>query len=143
MRIILLKDVPKVGKRGEIRDIADGYALNFLIPRKLAEPATPKRVSAVQEQLARTAQQKEVNKEEQMRLVQELDGTRFEITVPANDKGHLYEKLTAPKLDALIPEVPLELFELEDPIKEVGEHAVRITAGEAHGTITVVVSSIT
>lgn len=141
MKVILLKDVPKVGKRGEIRDVTDGYAINFLIPRRMAEPATPKRISAIQEQLARTAQQDAASKEEHARLVKELDGKRFEIAVPANDKGHLYEKLTAPKLDALIPEVPLEMLALEEPIKDIGEHSVRISTGEASGTITVVISS--
>lgn len=137
MRVILLHDVPKFGKRGDVREVSDGYAVNFLIPRKLAETATPQRISALEEQRARMAQHDTENKEAMEELIKKMRGKRFEISVSANEKGRLYEKLTAAKLSALVPEIPIELMRLEEAITEIGERRIPIKFGDISGEVIV------
>ena len=134
MKIILLKDIPKVGKRYETKDISDGYALNMLIPKGLAIAATPdasKRISLEKEKLEGEAR---VRQELLLKNLTELDGVTITMIEKANDKGHLFAGIHKPEL---IPEiekqtrlqVDAEHIILDKPIKEVGKHEIEVKVG--------------
>ena len=94
MKVVFLKDVGGVGVRGAIKDVADGYALNFLIPRKLAEQATADKVARVQAEMKITAASEAERKAKGSAWAKELDGKSVVVVAKANEKGHLYKQLS-------------------------------------------------
>ena len=130
MRVILLQDVENLGKKYEIKEVKDGYARNFLIPKGLAKPAT-------KEALKWLETQKEIETkraEEELKKVQELasaiDGQEIIIPVKIGEEGQLFESITSQKISERLKELGFEIkksqIDLEEPIKELGEFPVKI-----------------
>jgi large subunit ribosomal protein L9 len=94
MEVILLKDVDKVGLRGEVVNVARGYARNFLLPRKLAEPATPARVAEVRKVEERRAQHEAKTFEDAQELVERLGAVELRFDVNAGPTGTLFGSVT-------------------------------------------------
>ena len=131
MKVILLRDVPNVGKAGTIQSVSDGFARNYLIPQRLAEPATPDRVAVAQARLA--AQRRRIERAEQALrdLAQHLEGFRVVIPARVGESGRLYGSITgrdiAERLSQLVGhEIDRRAVELEEPIRSLGEHRVPI-----------------
>ena len=130
MRIILLQDIENVGKKYEIKEVADGYARNFLIPKGLAKPAT-------EEALKWLETQKEIEAkkaEEELKKVQEkataIDGQEIIISVKIGEEGQLFESITSQKISEKLKEIGFEIkktqIDLIEPIKELGEYLIKI-----------------
>jgi large subunit ribosomal protein L9 len=145
MEVLLLKDVAQLGKAGDVKRVADGYARNFLIPRKLAVIATP---GAIRQ--AKLHRQAEVNRRAQalseaQALAQQLDGLSVSFKARAGETDRLYGSITnvniAEALEAKIGrEVDRRKIDLDEPLKELGTHAVTIRlAPGAEAKVTVVV----
>jgi len=131
MKVILLRDVPNVGKAGTIQSVSDGFARNYLIPQRLAEPATPDRVAVAQARLA--AQRRRIERAEQALrdLAQHLEGFRVVVPARVGESGRLYGSITgrdiAERLSQLVGhEIDRRAVELEEPIRSLGEHRVPI-----------------
>lgn len=137
MRVFLLKDIKKLGNRGDIKEVNDGYARNFLIPQKLAclpQDATSKEV--VKEKIEHNLHEKK-SKQELMEKVRELDGKIFEITAKADKNGKLYGSIT-PKEIAQITGLDEHL--IKDHFKTIGEFPIDIAFScDAKAKITIVV----
>ena len=131
MKVIFLHDVPRVGKKYEVKDVPGGYAMNFLFPRKLAEPATPKALAMLEIRKNEILVVKEVQNELMMKNLEEIKGKVVHITAKADDKGHLFsgihtkEIVTAMKKEHRA-DITSEFIVLEKPIKEVGEFEIQI-----------------
>ena len=138
MEVILLKDVPKVGQRGEVKNVSDGYAQNMLIPRGLAEKGTPAKIAALKKNKEHAQEERAAETAKLIEKVHAANGQRFEIHAKADEKGHLYQKLDAAKVAEAIG-VPESVVVLDAPLKEVGEHEVKLNVEKVHGTTTVVV----
>lgn len=131
MKVILLKDVAKVGRIHEVKDVADGYALNSLIPRGLAKLATAAELKKHQTARADHQQRTAQEEEHHTKVLHSLNGHSVEFSVKTDKAGHLYKKIDhksaagilAQKLD--IP-VHADWVQLDEVIKSVGEHSVRI-----------------
>lgn len=128
MRVVFLQDVPNVAKAGEIKEVAPGYARNFLIPKKLALVAKPQALSQV-ETIKRT-KVKEKEKEELAALAQQIEGKEIIIKAKAGAKGRLYGSITSADIaDELSKSTALVIdkrkIELE-PIRQLGSHEVSI-----------------
>ena len=144
MKIILLKDVGGVGQRGNVKEVADGYALNHLIPRGLAEQATPQKVAA---HAAMQEKESESRKKEEQALIakaQGLEGARIELIARATDKGGLFKSLGVADIQKSILaqkniDIPTSVIALEKPIKELGEHTVELKTPGSSARLTVVV----
>ena len=130
MKVILLENVDKIGKKFEIKSVADGHAKNFLIPRGLAKPAT-------EEVLKWLEVQKEIEQkkaEDKLKQTQErvagIDGRELTITVKVGEKGQLYESIGAQKISEALKEIGIEAkksqIELKELIKEPGEYPVKL-----------------
>lgn len=146
MDVILQKDVPKIGKKHDICTVSDGYARNFLIPRKLAIPATKDKVAQIQEKQAAREEQQKLKHELLEKNIAELHGKVVTVSAKANEKGHLFSSIHAPNIiDALGEQLHIECapehIELPEPIKEVGEHHLTARAGEHKAQFTVVVEA--
>ena len=131
MKIILLKDVKKIGKKYEIKEVADGYALNSLIPNDIAVPATSGYVKMVEAKKKQDVLLKEDFKKAFEFAISKLPDGKLHIGGKVNEKGHLFAGIHE---DQIIAEFKKETgvilspehFNLEKPIKEIGEHTVKL-----------------
>ena len=131
MKVVLREDVEKLGLRGEVVDVARGYARNFLVPRKLAEPATPARVAALQKRAAQRAHQEASTFEQARELAGTLEETELRFEVKAGPTGSLFGSVTPTDLADEIwrvakIRVDRRKIGLEEPIKKVGRYRVPI-----------------
>jgi large subunit ribosomal protein L9 len=133
MKVILLKDVRSVGQHGEVKNVADGYAINFLFPKKLAEPATEERVANIAAQ--KKAHDAEVEKEESVltEKVMSLRGKKVAIQARATEKGGLFKAIAAKDIAKAIKaehevELPEDAIEVPEHIKTTGEHPVILSS---------------
>jgi large subunit ribosomal protein L9 len=131
MEVILLQDVEKVGLRGEVVDVARGYARNFLLPRKLAEPASPGRVAELEKRTALRARQEASTFDQARELADTIEKTELRFDVKAGPTGSLFGSVTATDLaDELwkVAKVRVDRrkIDLPDPIKKVGRYDVPV-----------------
>jgi len=143
MKVILLQDVAKIGKRFSIVEIPDGYALNQLIPKKMAEPATPINLKKIKQKHALTAASKEAGRNRFEAAKAQLTATPITVTMEANEQGHLFKAVREADIaEAAIANgisVDKTMFKISIPIKELGEHTVELLSDGSSATIPVVV----
>ncbi len=135
MKVILTSDVAKIGKSGELRDVADGFARNFLIPKKLAVPAAGGTYRAWQHDIASREEKRKREREEAEIAANRINSTTLTMGVKVGEGGKLYGSITAKEIaDALGRRgivVDRHKIELEDPLKALGTYkvAVKVYAG--------------
>ncbi len=131
MRIVLLKDVPGLGRKNEVKSVSDGYALNMLIPKKLAVMGTPAAIARAERLKAEAETERKIQADLLSKNLSSLEGLSIEMAEKANEQGHLFSGIHKEKIAAELKrqkgiEVPPEFIELAHPIKETGEHAVAV-----------------
>ena len=131
MQVILRQDVEKVGLRGEVVDVARGYARNYLLPRKLAEVATPTRVAELEKRSAQRARQEASTFEQAKELAAKLERTELRFDVKAGPTGSLFGSVTPTDIADQIWEqakirVDRRKIHLGEAIKKVGEYTVPV-----------------
>lgn len=131
MKIIFLQDVPRVGKRHDIKEVNDGYAMNFLIPRRLAEVATPKAIVELEKRKKNIEIEREVQEDLLMKNLEEIKGKVLNIKAKADEKGHLFSGIHKKEIVEEMKrqnhaDISEDFIVLEKPIKEVGEHEIPI-----------------
>lgn len=145
MKIIFLKDVPRVGKKYEVKEVADGYG-RHLITQKIAEPATKEILARIQHKMESDATLKKVHTDLLMKNLEDLDGAVVKITGKANEKGHLFasihkeEILTELKRSSGLDMNP-DYVILDRPLKEIGTYEIPVNIEKHKVTFTVVVES--
>lgn len=140
MKVILLQDISKLGKRGETKEVSDGYARNFLIPHGLAEIATPDAVRRYEQTAKNSETEKHEALEQFRKALEEFDGKSIEIKLPANEKGEFYQKVTAKIIAQNIKKSGISEKDIaldEKSIKKIGEYSIPARRGEASGNILV------
>ena len=131
MQVVLLKDVKSVGKAGEVRNVADGFARNYLIPKGLARQATPGAVSEAKEHAAQQAKRAARERSQAEAFAREIDGARLTFKARAGETGHLYGSITAADIAEELQKqtgktIDKRKIELEEPIREMGTFRVPI-----------------
>ena len=133
MKVVFKKNVKGMGKIDEVKEVADGYALNFLIPSGSAVRATPEIVAGITTKKQETARYETMKEHQLVELLSALKRTEsVTITGHAHSKGHLYQAITAQEIVHAIHEahqlfVPKEfLMDYDRPLKESGTHRVAI-----------------
>ena len=131
MKVILIKDVPKLGSRFEVKDVSSGHAQNLLIPRGDAIAATPEALKRVEKQRLAADQERKVREELIAKNIEDLDGITITVSDKANEKGHLFAGIHKPEIVAAIQkQTELQLdpafIQLDQAIKEVGEHTIEV-----------------
>lgn len=129
MKVILLKNVDKLGKEGEVKEVADGYARNFLIPQDLAKPATEQALREAELSEAKKSKVVQTDLEEAQKLAEQLDGRELFIKVKEKD-GTLFGSVNEKTISKTFADEGLKIepesVKLEEPIKEVGDYDVRL-----------------
>jgi large subunit ribosomal protein L9 len=130
MKIILLKDIEKLGKKYEIKEVKEGYARNFLIPQGLAKQVTKEALRWLEIQKETEAKKIEEELKNVQELASSIDGYELTIPVKVSEGGQLYENINSQKIaERLQAEnfmIDKKQIELEKPIKELGEFLVKI-----------------
>jgi large subunit ribosomal protein L9 len=147
MQVILKKDVNKIGKAGQLLEVSDGYARNFLFPRDLAEEATAGKIADL-----KTRQQSQKAKEAKEKLTSEEDKERLQgkvvrVAMSAGENGKLFGSVTTAQIaEALEAQFRVKIdkrnIKLAEPVKQSGNHSIsiRLYAG-VHADMTLAVDA--
>ena len=130
MKVILLQDIDKLGKKGDLKEVADGYARNLLFPKKMA-------VLANKSEILRLKKQKEIDKEKAeeelirfQEIASQIDGFELEIPAKIGEDNKLFGAITVLKISEELKKNNFEIekgqIKLEEPIKETGEYEIPI-----------------
>ena len=137
MKIILMDDVPTLGRRGEIRDVSDGYARNFLLPQKLALQATDANLKNLAQIKARQDAQVAKLRADAQSQAQAIEALHFTQRRQASDEGRLFGSVGRADLAAFLAQHGVEIerrrIGLDEPIKSLGEFSVPV---RLHGDVT-------
>ena len=147
MKVILLQDVPKVGRKYDIKELNDGYVLNFLFPKKLATLATSKAIAEIERRKKEIIIEREVQDDLLEKNLEDIKGKTVTIKVKADEKGHLFSAIHEKMLvEALDKECRVQISEkfivLEKPIKEVGEFEIPISIRDKKSSFKLVVEKV-
>lgn len=145
MKVILLRDVAKIGRKFEVVSVPDGYALNNLIPKKDAEAATPANLKKIAARKARTASEQSDLEQTARTIVEQLTKNPLTITVKANEQNHLFQALSTQEVLAAANQagitIPKEMLKLE-AIKTLGYHEIAIMAGSFSASVKITLIKI-
>jgi len=131
MKVIFLQDVPNVAQAGQIREVADGYARNYLLPRKLAALAQPQSVSQIE---IRTKKMEAHLTAELQEMAARIEGKEVSLKAKAGAKEKLYGSITSADIAAELQkatgvEIDKRKIELEEPIRQLGSYEVAVKLG--------------
>ncbi len=146
MKVILQQDVKGQGKKGQLIEASDGYARNYLLPRKLAVAATAENVNAMKQQEKAKQAQMAAEKAAAQELAERLKGCQVRVIAKAGTGGRLFGSVTSKEIsDALKAQCGIEIAKtklvLPDPIKAFGGYQVKCRLGyEITGTVNVLVT---
>ena len=145
MKVILQQDVRGQGKKGQMVEVSDGYARNFLLPKKLAVTATPESINTMKQQEKAKKAQMAAEKAEAEAVSKKLEGLMVKISAKAGEGGRLFGAVTAKEIsEALAAQHGLNIAKtklgLEDPIKSCGSYSLKCKLGhEVTGVVNVLV----
>lgn len=141
MKIIFLKDVPRTGRKYEIKEVADGYG-RHLISSRVAELATPQTIASVEKKKTADAMQKKIHEDLLIKTLDSLDGAIITIYGKANEKGHLFASIHK---DVILAELKRSMHLdmnpdyviLDKPLKELGSFEIPVVIGKHRAVFTV------
>ena len=132
MKVVFIKNVEKVGKIGQVAEVKNGYAKNYLLPKGLAVMEGDPRGKGLAKLLESENAQKEIEAKEVSGKIKEIEGTIFKIKAKANEKGSLFANIKSDEIIKLVYEKfsvkPIEVKNV--PIKEKGKHTVDLDFGK-------------
>ena len=146
MKVILQQDVKGQGKKGQLIEASDGYARNFLLPRKLAVAATAENLNTMKQQEKARLAQEAAERAAAMEMVEKLKGCQVKIPAKAGSGGRLFGSVTSKEVsDALKAQCGIDIAKtkivLPEPIKSFGGYQLKCKLGyEISGTINVIVT---
>jgi large subunit ribosomal protein L9 len=131
MKMILLQDVKNLGKKGAVVDVADGYARNYLLPRKLAEAATDGHLRLIDKEKADQAARAQREQEKAQQLAEQLAEKAVPVKVKVGEGGRLFGSVTAADVATALSKqagTPIDKrkVQLSDPIKQLGTYTVSV-----------------
>ena len=139
MKVILLQDIQGTGKKDQILEISDGYARNYLLPRKMAREATAEAVNALEKSKSADKHRQEVRRQEAEVKARELKGKVIQLEVRGGENGKLFGSVTTDQIAAALKaqhgvDIDKRKLELEEPIKTAGQFFVNLKLVAGIGT---------
>lgn len=147
MKVIFLKNVKGVANEGDIKEVKEGYAKNFLFKQKLALEATPANLKAHEEKLEAIKEQENLKIAEAKALSEKLKTLKLEFNQKAGETGRLYGAVTSQEISDMLSNmgIPVDkkLFDMKEPIKEAGTHTVKVNIyKDIKSQLTVIVNAV-
>ncbi len=144
MKVLLCEDIQKLGWLGDVVEVSEGYARNYLLPQGLAKAATEGSIRAIAEEKAKRAELRKVEGTRRQEAAKAVEGAEAVVAAKANEQGYLFGSVTAQQIGANLRsqgfEVADEIVHLPEHIKQVGTHAVTLQFGDGvKATVNVVV----
>jgi large subunit ribosomal protein L9 len=144
MKVILLKDVQKIGRKFDIKEVSSGYAQNLLIPKGLAVIATPQAIKNSEIERMKIEGERKVMENLIAKNIKDLNDVTIEIHGKANEKGHLFAGIHKPELVSEIKkqtelDLDPEFIDLDQPIKQLGEYTIAVKKGNHSAKMKVIV----
>lgn len=146
MKVILQKDVAKLGKKFEVKEVSSGHAQNLLIPQGLAIVATKEALKKTETQRLAMEAERKIHDDLLIKNIKDLDGAIITIIGKANEKGHLFagihkESIVVELQKQTQLQIDPSFIQLEHPLKEVGEHTVEVKGGGKSAKFKVVIDT--
>lgn len=147
MKVIFLQDVSRVGKRHDVKEVNDGYATNFLFPRKLAERATDGAIKRLELRKKEVLIEKKIQEDLLGKNLKEIKDKIVTISVKADEKGHLFSGIHKKEiLEAMTKEhranIDEEFIVLKKPIKEIGEFEIPVEIRDKKSSFKLLIKKI-
>ena len=147
MKVIFLKDLAKIGQKGHVKEVNDGYALNFLIAQGYAIQATPDRLAAHEKTQSANTAMRAANDAKLAAELKKLDGKKVVIKAKANEQGHLFKGVK--KGDVADALAEFASFPITEPminglgavIKEAGEHVIHVVGAGVDAAVSIVIEA--
>ena len=144
MKVLLCEDIDKLGWLGDVVEVSEGYARNYLLPQRLAKPATEEAIRSIAEEKVKRAELRRLEGRRLQAAAEAVDGAEAVVAAKANEQGHLFGSVTVRQIAANLRsqgfEVADGIVQLHEHIKEIGTHAVTLKfAADVTATINVVV----
>lgn len=141
MKVILLQDVPKVGQKYQVKEVAPGFAQNRLFPQKLAELATPARITQLEAKRETAEKEHAAEVSEMAAQLAKVHGNSVVLEVKANEQGHLFQAVKVEEIVNCIDEklgvsLTSAMIERQEPIKDLGEYEIPLRYEDAQATVT-------
>lgn len=145
MKVILLKDIPKVGNKYDVKDFSEGYAQNVLLSKGLACLATKSELQKLEDRKKQMLKKKDDEMQEFMNLISVVNNKKITIKEKANEKGHLFKAVSPHDVLLKIKEMTgVNIDEdaiVMDHIKTLGTHKVQIKKGDKKGECEIIVEA--
>jgi large subunit ribosomal protein L9 len=131
MKVVLLDNIRGIGQVGDVKDVSDGYARNFLFPRKLGKPASDGAAREAEQMKSQKLEASKLAQAQSEELAKKLEGMAIVLQGKSNEKGKLFSSITAEDIaHAVSKEAGMHIAPdsvvLEDHLKTIGDHSVRI-----------------
>lgn len=129
-RLILIENIPSLGQAGDVIKVANGYARNYLIPKKKAIPATSNNIKALEHQKQVLEKKKEQEKQKAENLAKEIEGLICEIKKQVAEEGRIFGSVTSADIALALEKegimIDKKKIALDEPIKQIGDYEVLI-----------------
>lgn len=148
MKVILLDNIKGIGQIGDVKEVSDGYARNFLFPRKLGKPASDGAAKEAQSMKAKKLEALHMAKAQSEELAAKLSGIAVMLQGKSNEKGKLFSAITTADIATALSKeagvhIPPSVVVLSEHLKTIGEHTVRVElAGGVSADVTVTIVPI-
>lgn len=130
MKIILLKDIKNLGKKGDVKEVADGYARNFLLPKNLVKIVTKKALKELEKEKELEAKKAEKELKAIQEVVSQIDGQEIGISMKLKESGEIYGSVTPYKISQVLKKKGFDIkktqISLKEPIKKLGEYPITV-----------------
>lgn len=130
MKVLLCEDVEKLGWYGDVVEVSEGYARNYLLPQKIAAIPTEQKINAMAEEKAKRVEKRSIDQERLQTAAKAVDGAEAVIAAKANEQGHLFGSVTESQIAENLRqqgyEVADKFIQLDEHIKEVGQYTVKL-----------------
>ncbi len=130
MKVLLCEDIEKLGWYGDVVEVSEGYARNYLLPQRIATIPTEQKIKTMADEKAKRAEQRGLDYERLQKAAQAVDGAEAVIAAKANEQGHLFGSVTPKEIAGNLRqqgyEVADKLVQLDEHIKELGQYTVKL-----------------